>query len=176
MGHNAPIEGIGTIVLNINSQVVSIPDILYVPQLTYNLLCGAQLIDRGTQPVFSKTKCDLMRDGKVVAVAPRFKNTYLLKTSRVSAHELKAEPSVALATSALTVEGKHEVWHQRLGHPGEVKQCLMINGAVNGIPADLKPDREHKCDVCELTKSMKTISREAPKPAKGLLNRVFVDF
>jgi transposase InsO family protein len=68
----------------------------------------------------------------------------------------------------------YKLWHRRLGHAGEEK-IKLFQAAVEGIPA-LVPGRRQTCETCALTKSAKTINRDAPERTTRPLQRVYTDF
>jgi hypothetical protein len=77
-----------------------------------------------------------------------------------------------------TSQGKepdaYKLWHRRLGHAGEEK-IKLFQAAVGGIPA-LVPGQRQTCETCALTKSAKTINRDASERTMRPLQRVYTDF
>ena len=67
----------------------------------------------------------------------------------------------------------YTLWHRRLGHVGEEKMRLLQTN-VEGIAA-LVPGRR-TCETCALTKSAKTINRDASERTTRPLQLVYTDF
>jgi len=106
----------------------------------------------------------LSRKGKIVATSTRKDMTYVL-TARASG-------SVRRSLS------QSELWHQRLGHPGERKTQLIekaaTNGAVEGAPRGLQHVTD--CEICQTTKSTQVVSRVPAEKTMEPLSRVHIDF
>lgn len=62
---------------NVMTQV-TIYDVLFVPNLTTNLLSVSQIVKRGSQVDFDATGCEISNDGKVIATAQQIDNIYKL--------------------------------------------------------------------------------------------------
>ena len=63
----------------------------------------------------------------------------------------------------LSVDAQHELWHQRLGHPGE-KVTATISSCVEGVPSFHKcRNHFYMCDSC-----MKAKITKPPKPSKSI--------
>lgn len=126
-GKTLRIKGKGTINVPIQGKMIPIADVIYVPGIGFNLLSIAQLTARGIICEFAGDMAILSREGKIVATSTRKDMTYVL-TARASG-------SVRRGLS------QSELWHQRLGHPGERKTQLIekaaTNGAVEGAPRGL---------------------------------------
>jgi transposase InsO family protein len=65
-----------------------------------------------------------------------------------------------------------ELWHQRLGHPGERKTQLIA--ALEGAPQGL--EHVECCETCSTTKNTQSVSRAPSARATQPLGRVHVDF
>lgn len=88
---------------NINR--IQVRDILYVPQLSTNLLSVSQLVKNGCQVIFNKTGCEIYSKLKqLVARARLTNNMYKLNIFKGNAFMSTSE-SQSL-----------EVWHRRMGH------------------------------------------------------------
>ncbi len=77
-GTRLKIGGKGEIEVPINGRLTTIPDVLYVPDISYNLLSIARLADRGIECLFTQEGVTLRRDKKTLAYAKRYRNTYVL--------------------------------------------------------------------------------------------------
>jgi hypothetical protein len=122
-GKTLHVQGGGTIEVPIQGKMTQITGVIYVPDLGYNLLSVSQLGERGMKCVFDSRSATLLRNERAIAVAIKHGRTYVLKGSTDTALALVEKDQETA-----------EVWHQRLGHPGQRKTKLLGSGAVKGVP------------------------------------------
>ena len=103
----------------------------------------------------------LSRQGEMVATATRRGMTYALTAQA-------PEGVIRMASDLSTVQ----LWHQRLGHPGERKTKLMAS--LEGAPQGL--EHIECCETCSTTRNTQSINRALSARATQLLGRVHVDF
>lgn len=85
---------------------VVIKNVLYVPQLTTNLLSVSQLIKMGNMVKFSEKGCDIYnKEQKLVGTADLVENVYRLNIYKVEKCLLTSSQVPSMDT-----------WHRRLGH------------------------------------------------------------
>jgi hypothetical protein len=179
--------GQGTIRVRFGGEWVQVHQVLYVPGLQGNLLSVGQLAERGIMCLFSSQRAYLRRDGEMLAQARRVGRNYVLYPQ--GAHEAlmtagqddgqdvgedRGRDAGQNATSQRKEPDAYTLWHRRLGHAGEEKM-RFFQTAVEGISA-LVPGWRQTCETCALTKSAKTINRDAPERTKKPLQRVYTDF
>jgi hypothetical protein len=155
-GKTLRVRGKGTVNVPIQGKMIPIADVIYVPDIGFNLLSIAQLTARGITCEFVGDEAILSRGGEVVATSTRKDMTYAL-VARAPKH---AMPS--------------ELWHRRLGHPGERKTKLIAEGVLKGAPKALK--FLTNCEACHTTKSTQAISRVPAEKATEPLKRIHIDF
>lgn len=94
-------------VLNGNGKIntISVQNVLYVPELTTNLLSVSQIINSGCQVQFDQKGCMIFnKNNEKVAVAKMINNMY-----RLNIHSVQAYISA-------TKDSDFYLWHQRLAH------------------------------------------------------------
>ena len=112
-------------------------DVLYVPDLSFNLLSVSKMAEAGKRVNFYNTRC-LVTDQKerVIAIASKKGNLYYLNC--VNVHH---PPCVYVAEN-------ESVWHRRYGHLGEkYLQQLEKDKLVNGFNYDVTKSTE-LCEPC----------------------------
>jgi hypothetical protein len=163
-GKALTVQGGGTIEVPIQGKMTQITGVIYVPAIGFNLLSVSQLGEKGMACNFTGNSATLSRNGCRVATAVKKGMTYVLKAQ---ANE------IAAPVSDRSEEATAELWHQRLGHPGERKLELFKSGAVEGIPQGLQ---HVDCETCKMTKSTH-VGNKVPVPrATQPLERVHMDF
>ena len=110
-------------------------NVLYVPNLSYNLVSVSRAAEAGKTTTFDETCCQIQdRDGKLVAMASRAGSLYYLDCQ--SDHQ-----QVHVAT-------KEDVWHRRFGHLGARSlQKLARDELVEGLDYDPKKEISF-CESC----------------------------
>ena len=158
------VYGKGTIEIPIQGKLTTITGVVYVPDISYNLLSISELTARGMTCQFGKESATLLRNGAILATARKKGMTYVLK-----AHSDEGALPAARVTESTSV-----LWHERLGHPGERKLELAKRGCIEGVPQTAR--HPLACEVCRTTKSTSDRSTSPTKRALEALNRVYVDF
>jgi hypothetical protein len=111
-------------------------DVLYVPDLTYNLFSLGATLDKGIQYQSDDRTCRLFKGANVVAVGERRNKLFEMKfRSRISNPESQA--NAAASVDSL------QTWHNRLAHQhsGQVKKILR----KSQTPFD---DQDFLCKSC----------------------------
>ena len=163
-----------------------IDDVLYVPDLQANLLSIGQLAEKGITCLFSSQGAYLRRDGEMLAYARRVGRNYvlypqgaheaLMTTDQDSGQDNGKDRGRDAGQNVTRQEepDAYTLWRRRLGHIGEEKMRFLQTN-VEGIPA-LIPGQRRTCETCALTKSAKTINRDASEHTERSLQRVYTDF
>ena len=112
-------------------------DVLYVPDLSFNLLSISRITDRGKTVTFDDSTCDIMcQDGEIIGSATKTGCLYYLNCKSI-----RQRVNVTRARAGVNV------WHQRFGHLNETSlKQLAKEGLVDGLSSD---DLSDKFDVCE---------------------------
>ena len=97
-------------------------DVLYVPELTYNLMSVSKAIGKGVSFTFKESEC-IIRDvnQNLIAVAMKVGSLYHVKCTKPKDHVY----SVTKKTDNLS---KEDLWHCRYGHLGEKGLQQLASG------------------------------------------------
>lgn len=126
-----------TTVVGRDKHKVTIKKVLYVPELTTNLLSVSQLIKNGNKVIFEEKGCKVFNSqGTLVSNASLIDNVHRLNFQK--------SKQTLLAGTALT----SEVWHRRFAHLNYKDLNLMNDGAVQGFEHKRKLENNQICEVC----------------------------
>ena len=115
------------------TQLCKLRDVLYVPNLSYNLISVSKASEVGKVAHFDEAGCRILNaEKRVIATAVRCGCLYFLDCRSLE------QASIA--------ELKEDVWHRRFGHlsVGSLKQ-LAADGLVDGFDFD----RSKEISFCE---------------------------
>ena len=200
-GNGMRVMGIGDVTMEAKvghrTQLYILKDVLYVPDLAYNLVSMAQLGDAGTKVSVRPEHFVLHpKDGAPPLKAHRRGNMYVLehkviKPSKVylpasasGAYESQPDTAAAAVSAAgnqlPTTASDVEILHKRLGHLGHTsmaKLTSMVDGckvSAAEIAADAK--RRHICEHCMAGRQARDTrpNSQLPKTSE-LLHRVHTD-
>ena len=150
------IHGIGTILIEsrVNNQwePVRLENVLYVPDLSKNLLSTAALTDKDLNVIINKNGIKVLdKNNKVVAIGSRNSKNQLIMDIRL---RIKEYANVA------TVSLQH--WHRRLGHINvdSIKK-MYKDGLVDGM--NLSGSDKFFCEECQLGKMTRSNHKMSTK-------------
>ena len=159
-----PIKGVGTVVMEVINaqgltQKVTLHDVLFAPDIQFNLLSVARAVQDGIKVSFDKRKCNMHPSGSNTKIVGEL-------SPRTSLYQFRAEPTTthvaAVANSG--TESKLLLMHKRLGHPNfRLMQDMSKTDAVLDLKLgsiDLRD--EPFCSSCVFAKS-----HRAPFPKKS---------
>ena len=112
-------QGTGTVILMIQSgsleRKCKLHNVLYVPELAYNLMSVAKAIERGADLVFNDRGC-MIKDAnhKLIAMATKVGNLYYLPHAKPKDHVHVTDSVQSTSNRPL----KEDLWHRRYGHLG----------------------------------------------------------
>eukprot|EP00253_Pinus_taeda_P009750 PITA_09750 len=116
----ARIIGHGKVKLKLqDGRVITLPGVLYIPELARNLISVSKLDDAGVKTMFEKDPCKMVRGALVLMRGVRIGTLYKLQGSTIVDG---CNSSVVPESGAenLVVSGENTMfWHQKLGHIGE---------------------------------------------------------
>lgn len=88
-------------------------NVLYVPDLSYNLLSVSKVSETGKRVKFYSNNCHILdEDDKVVATGVKRGNLYYLSCEPIRDH-------ACMSDARLSNESKEFIWHRRFGHLNE---------------------------------------------------------
>ena len=141
-GHHLKAEGSGTITLEVDKsdrkqETCTLKDVLYVPDLSYNLLSVSRATKAGKTVDFSEAGCEIV-DGsqRLIATGSREGSLYFLDCSGNDRQQANVAGSVS----------QEKLWHRRYGHLGmQNLERLVVEDMVVGLRSDMTQDT----GVCE---------------------------
>lgn len=170
LGDNRTVDAIGKgdvlfdMTFATHKKRILLTDILYVPEMGFNLFSVTTVVAKGCSVEFNGTRFLLKKDGKIVA----------LGTNTTSHTTLNCEVIVEHAKVATI--SPIELWHQRLGHIG-YDRILATAKLVDGVKIDTTTTSENfTCEACIQGKQHRTpLSKEPANRAKVRLIRIHSD-
>jgi transposase InsO family protein len=162
--------GIVTFVPEGSAQPISFYNVLYVPQLSNNLLSSNALTVKEGYEL--RAKGPLMRFLKgedVIFTATVQSNNIAYANGRtISIHK----PQQEIAATAVDLK----TWHRRMNHPGVDRLKKMLSGdIVNDFTVSDAKRATLDCDECDISKLTRAPHTKPAERAKGVLERVFSD-
>ena len=114
----AEYEGTVELEVEVNGkmQKCTLKNVLYVPELSYNLLSVSKATDAGKKVLFNENGCEIKnKRNKILLTATKRKSLFYVNTSTRSE---TIETESANNVENETVVSKERVWHSRYGHLG----------------------------------------------------------
>lgn len=121
-------------------------NVLYVPDIHLNLFSQSTVLDKNLELVSDKQKCELMKDGVVVAVGIRYKRLFKM-LFKVLPPNVKM-PSESSGYSAVKQSTSLQLWHERMGHQN-ITQVKRFLTSINKPFVELQ---SFACDDCIIGK------------------------
>lgn len=141
--------GIGTVtatfMFNNTPHIRSVHNVLYVPNLTHNLLSLGKLDARGVRMETEDGRCTLLKDKVPFGEGVKCENQWVMGISIV-------KESVQIVVSRTDIRQPLQVYHQRFNHlnPARIQQ-LERDHLVSGLIID-KPVTPETCETCVVSK------------------------
>ncbi|CAI5793457.1 Retrovirus-related Pol polyprotein from transposon TNT 1-94 [Podarcis lilfordi] len=172
-GNIVKAKGAGSMSLkcNINNECIenTISRVLYVPELSCNLISVSTLDKKGFQITFGNEECKVTKNGKVFAQAKLINGVYEL--------DLSENQSAKVAHSSQKDEADLDLWHRRLGHRDtNVILDLQKRDLVRGLQVKQSNKAPAKCISCITEKAVKpSFPRCAEQRSNKVLDIVHTD-
>ena len=117
--------------------------VLYVPDLSYNLVSVAKAVKAGMLVLFEGNKCKVVNNKSIViATATKIGNLFYLNIIDEEAHENAQIVMKHVETN------EEKLWHSRFGHLGmDNMKKLVKNELVNGLKYNIS-NSEGFCEPC----------------------------
>ncbi|KAL5494293.1 hypothetical protein EMCRGX_G015594 [Ephydatia muelleri] len=161
--------GRGDVVLNMEcpsskSESCTLHDVLYVPELSYNLVSVAKVSQKGKIVKFTSNACYILdKKHKMIAKALKVENLYRFKCKPVHEH------------AGIATNSKEDIWHKRFGHLGVSSlQRLSHDRLVDGFDYDVSQQLTF-CETCPQGKQHRTKFPSSDWRAGELLGLVHSD-
>ena len=168
----ARVEGIGRVPIKVNTRegkrIMILEEVLFIPSFQSSLVSFGRLQERGVE--WDSASGELMHYGEHLCFIQRHGRHYLIEfklqkgeeTGFSVKHSMKLKESTASA----------DVWHWRLGHPGEAPISHLEEASRN---AHVKGKLSNKCTPCCLGKATRIVSRRSPDPSQRPFQKVHFD-
>lgn len=147
-------SGMGSVYVSINGATKILKDVMYIPQLTENLLSVSKMCERGLVVVFRKDGCFIYDEctinGKYIMSAElnkgvyRMKGTCILEQSMATLHQVQGSQTARLAVSNLDAD----LWHRRLGHLSMKGMDALMKNTAHVISFQADKDHLQQCTAC----------------------------
>ena len=144
-----------------------VSDVLYVPNLTRNLLSVAQLQEKGINIAMTERGLVLVDGENIVATASKRDRMYIL--------DAMLPPGEMAFASTTEQRSQNREWlsHRRLGHPGKAVTKQAASGLVEGVTEDAAA--AGVCEVCATCKSTRHIGHRKTERTGEKLALVHMD-
>ena len=153
-------------------------DVLYVPRLFTNLLSVRKMKSRGV--TFNTGTNEVVdKAGAVIGTATETQQHWLLnwEPGQLNPDEQGGVPGAA-ALPVAAQNSELEKWHKRLGHLS-YRNILRTSKCVIGMDVDARDAEadllDGLCDICEMAKSKRQVSREPQRRAAKPLELIHLD-
>ena len=176
-GYSVEAKGEGTIELQVmlDDAVNSckLYNVLYIPDLSFNLLSVSKTVKAGKTVKFSQNGCQIVnKNSNIVAAAKKVSNLYYLNC-------VDSKEVVAHAAASKHVNEKRsdeEIWCRRYGHLGtDNLKKLAQDNLVNGFKYDVS-SRNECCEPCAEGKHHRQkFPKAGGRPATEILELVHTD-
>ena len=140
-GHTVEATGVGVVALEMTTTKRSnLQDVLYVPDLSFNLLSVSKAAKSGKTVEFSEAGCEIVDvNRKLIATGTRVGSLYYLNC-RKNGQRMNA------AAEKESRDTKESIWHRRYGHLGaQSLKKLAKEDMVDGLDLGMTK----KADFCE---------------------------
>ena len=172
------VQAIGDATLQVGSVKIPLTDVLYVPNLSKNLLSVPALTDDGARVIFEQSGATILQhDGSLV----KSKTNKRKKRWEIHGHSLAAtladplEGISAETTTAKTASStESKLWHERFGHPGRNKtKQIQTHYLGKGIQLEHEAKDCNCCSQAKQTKARMASSKS--ERAQTPLELVHID-
>lgn len=151
----------------------TVKNVLFIPQLRYNLFSVSRVEKAGMSVVFERGKALIYRDSEIVASGKRCDSLYELDFEPIR----KSENEKALSCGQVPKD--FELWHRRFGHiSAKNLEVLVRNDMVSGLKVDndKKQSGSITCEPCIAGKlARKPFSRSEERRSSRVLELVHSD-
>lgn len=181
--------GVGEVHIPLKNKTQVVTDVLFLPNLSTNLISVSKLSEKGLSVIFTHKRCQIFKKDSMIVSATRQGGIYILdNVCGMSLSDSQVQSDVAMngveavlePQSLLNTEANmnaSELWHKRLGHLS-YKGVSVLRKLVSGINL---PSTQHdatisKCVSCvEGKQTVQKFPRGEAKRAKQLLELIHSD-
>ena len=180
-------SGRSDIAINLNSRLIKMTNVLYVPNLNCNLLSISALREKGIEMHFRLNNIVFVQKNTRIATGILRGRMYYLKSTSTNQTLINQDSSTAAPVISedhprvdeeIPVRPKevneYLMWHARMGHAGPNRLLKAVDVVVE-MDKKIAVDK-NKCVTCSLSKMTKVVNRLPPLRATKMLERVFSDY
>ena len=159
-----------------STHIVTMNDVLHVPDITCGLFSLNQATRNGLRISFSGDNCHIYKGKKIIGSAPKVSNIYTLNVSQPTAKITMfiQENMRAFATNVMYNQEAVELWHRRMGHLNEADLKRLVDMS-DGIVLTQKPLVKPLCEACQKAKSKRKVSRRIQREIYEKLGKIHMD-
>jgi GAG-pre-integrase domain len=163
-------KGIVAFIPEDSPNTISFYDVLYVPQLSNNLLSSNSLtVKEGYELRAKGALMRFLKGEDVIFTATIRDNNIAYADGRTISITRSQQETAATAVDLKT-------WHRRMNHPGMERLKRMVNSSIVNDFVVSDPKRANlDCDECDISKLTRAPHTKPAERAKGVLERVFSD-
>ena len=159
-GRKVKVEGSGDVKVRVNfsdeNTMITLKDVLYVPNLSMNLVSLSKATSNGLKAYFHEDLCTFTDNkNRIIAKAVKMRNLYNLIGRGV-----ESETDDNSVGTALIVNNPHALWHYRYAHLSDSNLERLSSGLVSGINLKHGVSRVNTCEPCALGKGTKAPQRK----------------
>ena len=160
------VEGKGNVVLKFTSgKIVTLTDVLHVPEIRKNLVSGPILSKKGFKLVFESDRFILTKAGMYVGKGYLTEGLFKLNVLVTNTMNNNKNTSVYIVDSFV-------LWHARLGHVNNRSIYRMVN--LNLLPK-FDVNIHNKCEICTESKFARQSFKSVQERLNELLSLIHSD-
>jgi hypothetical protein len=153
--------------------LITVHDVLYVPDLGANLVSIQQLCRKNFEVLFQASKATVMLNGVSQAIAPLKDNLYYL-TYQHDAEAVHLNSDMKDQNGIDNSKGDQMLWHRRFAHTNH-QYLAGMHEMVKGLPK-LKSSLDDPCEGCIQGKMTRAPFKKSTNQTKRPLEKVYMDF
>ena len=172
-GYTVEAPGRGDVALEVTTtggkvEECKLHEVLYVPNLSHNLLSVSKATKSGKTVEFSEAGCEMDEDRKLIATATRVGSLYYLKCR-------KDRQKMNVADKRCSLENKGSIWHRRYGHLGARNlEELVRHNMVDGFDYNSSTESD-LCESCAAGKIHRCKFQQSSRRSEEKLGLVHSD-
>lgn len=164
-GEQMNVEFAGDSKLDTGNESIEVRNILYVPQLSANLLSVHKMVCKGNTIVFNEEGCRVYNKNKQLVSSCKPEN---------GVYRIRMQPSTEKCMISKRDESNAMQWHRRFGHLN-YSTLMKLNTSVLGLKINADNSEIKNCAVCPMGKQHRQPFNVSTTRAKGILDLIHTD-
>lgn len=157
------VNGKGKVNLKVNNFDIEVDEVLYVPELSANLLSISKMVEKGNTITFNSEGCTVYDDQMSILVNCKPIDGIYKINGGVEKCMLTAKQENSM------------VWHKRLGHINHKDLCKMRDGVVSGIKFADDMSMIKACETCAYGKHARLPFKSSNSRSENKLDLIHSD-